>query len=57
MLGTKRRSFGNIVGHVDGVEDMSSLSSWTADQFDPTLNWNDVEWIKSAGAASLSSRG
>ena len=46
MLGTKRRSFGNIVGHVDGVGDVSSLSSWTADQFDPTLNWNDVEWIK-----------
>jgi L-lactate dehydrogenase (cytochrome) len=46
MLGTRRRSFGNIVGHVDGVGDVSSLSSWTADQFDPTLNWNDVEWIK-----------
>ena len=46
MLGTKRRSFGNIVGHVDGVGDVSSLSSWTADQFDPSLNWNDVEWIK-----------
>ena len=46
MLGTKRRTFGNIVGHVDGVGDVSSLSSWTADQFDPTLNWSDVEWIK-----------
>lgn len=46
MLGTKRRSFGNIVGHVDGVANLSSLSSWTADQFDPSLNWNDVEWIK-----------
>jgi L-lactate dehydrogenase (cytochrome) len=46
MLGTKRREFGNIVGHVQGVEDMSSLSAWTAQQFDPTLNWNDVEWIK-----------
>ncbi|MFN3732965.1 alpha-hydroxy acid oxidase [Comamonas testosteroni] len=46
MLGTKRRSFGNIVGHVDGVGDVSSLSSWTADQFDPSLNWSDVEWIK-----------
>jgi L-lactate dehydrogenase (cytochrome) len=43
---------GNIVGHVQGVADMGSLASWTADQFDPTLNWKDVEWIKSAGAAS-----
>ena len=46
MLGTKRRDFGNIVGHVTGVDNMSSLSAWTAQQFDPTLNWNDVEWIK-----------
>ena len=46
MLGTKRRSFGNIVGHVKGVENMGSLSEWTAQQFDPALNWGDVEWIK-----------
>ncbi len=46
MLGTKRRGFGNIVGHVKGVENMGSLSEWTAKQFDPALNWNDVEWIK-----------
>ncbi len=46
MLGTKRREFGNIVGHVQGVDNMSSLSAWTSQQFDPTLNWNDVEWIK-----------
>jgi len=46
MLGTPRREFGNIVGHVKGVENMSSLSSWTAQQFDPALNWGDVEWIK-----------
>jgi len=46
MLGTHRRQFGNIVGHVKGVEDMGSLSSWTASQFDPSLNWSDVEWIK-----------
>ena len=57
MLGTKRRSFGNIVGHVDGVEDMSSLSSWTADQFDPTLNWNDVEWIKKRWGGKLILKG
>ena len=46
MLGTPRRQFGNIVGHVKGVADMSSLSAWTASQFDPGLNWGDVEWIK-----------
>jgi L-lactate dehydrogenase (cytochrome) len=46
MLGTKRRGFGNIIGHVQGVENMSSLSAWTTQQFDPTLNWSDVEWIK-----------
>ncbi|MGR6805257.1 alpha-hydroxy acid oxidase [Sphaerotilus natans] len=46
MLGTSRRGFGNIVGHVDGVDDMSSLGQWTAQQFDPRLSWADVEWIK-----------
>lgn len=46
MLGTKRRHFGNIVGHVSGVEDMTSLSEWTAKQFDPRLSWEDIEWIK-----------
>ncbi len=46
MLGTKRREFGNIVGHVKGVENMGSLSEWTSRQFDPALNWGDVEWIK-----------
>ena len=46
MLGTKRRQFGNIVGHVTGVADMSSLSEWTATQFDPALSWADIEWVK-----------
>lgn len=57
MLGTKRRSFGNIVGHVDGVGDVSSLSSWTADQFDPRLNWGDVEWIKKRWGGKLILKG
>lgn len=43
MLGAKRRDFGNIVGHVDGISDTSSLSSWTAEQFDPTLDWSKIE--------------
>ena len=43
MLGTKRRGFGNIVGHVDGISDNSSLSAWTSEQFDQSLDWNKVE--------------
>ncbi|MTI43343.1 L-lactate dehydrogenase (cytochrome) [Roseibium hamelinense] len=46
MLQTKRRDFGNIVGHVQGVADMSSLAEWTASQFDPTLDWSSVDWVK-----------
>ncbi len=46
MLGTQRRTFGNIVGHAANVSDMSSLASWTAEQFDPALSWKDLEWIK-----------
>jgi L-lactate dehydrogenase (cytochrome) len=57
MLGTKRRSFGNIVGHAKGVGDLSSLSSWTAEQFDPALNWGDVEWIKKRWGGKLVLKG
>ena len=57
MLGTPRRQFGNIVGHVTGVADMSSLSSWTAQQFDPALNWGDVEWIKKRWGGKLILKG
>lgn len=57
MLGTQRRTFGNIVGHVKGVADMSSLGSWTADQFDPTLSWADVEWIKKRWGGKLILKG
>ena len=42
MLGTKRRFFGNIVGHAEGVSDPSSLSAWTAEKFDPALNWDKI---------------
>ncbi len=57
MLGTKRRSFGNIVGHAKGVADMSSLASWTAEQFDPELSWSDVEWIKQRWGGKLIIKG
>ena len=46
MLGTPRRSFGNIVGHVEGVSDMTRLSSWVGEQFDLQLDWDDVARIK-----------
>ena len=46
MLGTQRRSFGNIVGHAKGVGNMSSLSSWTNEQFDPQLDWSKVARIR-----------
>ncbi|MBL0423014.1 alpha-hydroxy-acid oxidizing protein [Ramlibacter sp. AW1] len=57
MLGTRRRQFGNIVGHVKGVEDIGSLSEWTAKQFDPTLSWRDVEWIKQRWGGKLILKG
>ena len=57
MLGTRRRQFGNIVGHVSGVENMSSLSAWTSQQFDPRLNWGDVEWIKKRWGGKLVLKG
>ena len=46
MLGTRRRQFRNIVGHVEGVKDMSSLADWTTSQFDPLLSWEDVAEIR-----------
>ena len=46
MLKTKRRFFGNIVGHVDDVSDPASLMDWTAQQFDPTLDWDKIKQIK-----------
>ncbi len=57
MLGTKRHGFGNIIGHVKGVENMGSLSEWTAKQFDPGLNWGDVEWIKKRWGGKLILKG
>ncbi|WP_321831279.1 alpha-hydroxy acid oxidase [Thalassovita sp.] len=46
MLGAKRRNFGNIVGHVDGVTDTANLGAWTAEQFDPSLDWGKIAKIK-----------
>ena len=57
MLGTQRRQFGNIFGHVKGVENMGSLSEWTAGQFDPTLSWDDVQWVKNRWGGKLILKG
>lgn len=57
MARTRRRSFGNIVGHVENAEDTRSLSIWTARQFDPKLNWDDVQWIKDRWGGTLILKG
>jgi L-lactate dehydrogenase (cytochrome) len=57
MLGTKRRFFGNIVGHAKGVNTMGDLSEWSNRQLDPTLNWSDVEWIKKKWGGKLILKG
>jgi len=57
MLGTKRRQFGNIVGHAKGVKDTSSLSSWTAEQFDPALDWDKITKLKEAWGGKVILKG
>ena len=46
MLGTRRHTFGNIIGHVDGVDNMTSLAEWSSQQYDPALSWDDIAWIR-----------
>ncbi|GIT87749.1 alpha-hydroxy acid oxidase [Roseobacter sp. OBYS 0001] len=57
MAKTKRRQFGNIVGHIDGISDMSSLSIWAAESFDPKLNWDEVKEIKKMWGGPLILKG
>ena len=57
MLGTQRRQFGNIFGHVKGIENMGSLSEWTARQFDPALSRADIEWVKNRWGGKLILKG
>ena len=57
MLGARRRYFGNLVGHVEGVSDLRDLSAWTAEQFDPRLSWADVEWVKRRWGGKLIVKG
>jgi isopentenyl diphosphate isomerase/L-lactate dehydrogenase-like FMN-dependent dehydrogenase len=57
MAGTRRHTFGNLVGHVKGVSNMKSLASWTNEQFDPRLSWEDVAWVKAQWGGKLILKG
>ena len=57
MLGTRRRSFGNIMGHVSNATNLSSLALWTTQQFDLSLSWKDIEWIKQRWGGTLIIKG
>ncbi|HEX3338298.1 MAG TPA: alpha-hydroxy acid oxidase [Pseudolabrys sp.] len=57
ILKGKSRNFGNLAGHVKGMEDVTSLAEWTNSQFDPALNWKDVEWIKKIWPGKLIIKG
>jgi L-lactate dehydrogenase (cytochrome) len=57
ILNGKSKTFGNLAGHVKGMENVTQLSKWTADQFDPALNWKDVEWIKKIWPGKLVIKG
>jgi isopentenyl diphosphate isomerase/L-lactate dehydrogenase-like FMN-dependent dehydrogenase len=57
MMGTRRHTFRNLVGHVKGVSDMNSLAAWTNEQFDPRLSWPDVAWVKERWGGKLILKG
>ena len=57
VLRGKRRTFGNIAGHVKNTEDLTRLSEWTASQFDTTLTWKDIDWIRSIWPGKLILKG
>jgi L-lactate dehydrogenase (cytochrome) len=53
----KRRTFGNLAGHVQGMDNVNSLSQWIRGQFDPALSWKDIEWIRSLWPGKLIIKG
>jgi L-lactate dehydrogenase (cytochrome) len=57
VLRGKRRTFGNLMGHLKGTDDITALSSWISSQFDTSLNWKDVEWIRSIWPGKLVLKG
>jgi L-lactate dehydrogenase (cytochrome) len=57
VLRGRRKTFGNLAGHVKGMENVNSLAQWTASQFDATLSWKDVEWVRSVWPGKLIVKG
>ena len=57
MAQTRRHGFGNLIGHAKGVSDMSSLGAWTREQFDPTLSWADIDWVRRQWTGKLILKG
>src|SRR5204863_6847410 len=57
ILKGRRKTFGNLSGHVKGMENVKSLAQWTNNQFDPTLSWKDVEWVRSVWPGKLILKG
>jgi L-lactate dehydrogenase (cytochrome) len=57
ILQGKRKTFGNLAGHVRGMDNVTSLAQWTSSQFDPALNWKDVEWVRSLWPGKLILKG
>jgi L-lactate dehydrogenase (cytochrome) len=57
ILKGKSKTFGNLAGHVKGMDDVTSLAQWTNHQFDPALNWKDVDWIKKVWPGKLIIKG
>ena len=57
ILRGKRKTFGNLAGHVRGMENVNSLTQWIQGQFDPSLSWKDVEWIRSLWPGALVLKG
>ncbi|MBN9354694.1 MAG: alpha-hydroxy-acid oxidizing protein, partial [Hyphomicrobium denitrificans] len=57
VLRDKRRTFGNLAGHIKGMENVTQLGQWTASQFDTTLNWKDLDWIRSIWPGKLIIKG
>ena len=57
ILQGKRKTFGNLAGHVRGMDNVTSLAQWTNSQFDPALNWKDVEWVRSLWPSKIILKG
>ena len=57
ILRGRRKTFGNLAGHVHGMENVTSLAQWTNSQFDPTLNWKDIDWVRGLWPGKLILKG